>query len=113
MPVASPSLRSWLVRLQVMKTWRSPDGTTWVVDVVLPGSSNAMVMFYHPGGKTARLDRYNWYISNGPEARSVTSRLSEIAPRSDVRLLQIEPAVGAVHLALAAARGEAAIPHYL
>lgn len=60
-----------------MKTWRSPDGNTWVVDVVLPGSSNAMVMFYHPGGKTARLDRYNWYISNGPEARSVTSRLSE------------------------------------
>lgn len=77
MPAASPYRGSWSVRLQVMKTWRSPDGTTWVVDVVLPGSSNAMVMFYHPGGKTARLDRYNWYISNGPEARSVTSRLSE------------------------------------
>ena len=60
-----------------MKTWHAPDGSPWVVDVVLPGSSNAMVMFYHPGGKTARLDRYNWYISNGPEARSVTSRLSE------------------------------------
>ena len=77
MPAASPYRRSWLVRLQVMKTWHAPDGTSWVVDVVLPGSSNAMVMFYHPGGKTARLDRYNWYISNGPEARSVTSRLSE------------------------------------
>ena len=46
-------------------------------------------------------------------AGAITSRLSEIAPRSDVQLLQIEPAVGAVHLALAAARGEVAIPHYL
>jgi hypothetical protein len=59
-----------------MKTWRSPDGVLWVVDVDLPGSSNAMVLFYHPGGKTARMDRYAWYISNGPEARSVTSRLA-------------------------------------
>ena len=77
MPADSPYRRSWSVRLHVMKNWHAPDGTPWVVDVVLPGSSNAMVMFYHPGGKTARLDRYNWYISNGPEARSVTSRLSE------------------------------------
>ena len=43
----------------------------------LPGSSNAMVLFYHPGGTTARKDRYAWYISNGPEARSVTSRLAK------------------------------------
>ena len=34
-----------------------------------------MVIFRHPGGASARLDRYNWFISNGPEARSVTSRL--------------------------------------
>lgn len=59
-----------------MKTWRSPDGITWVVDVDLAGSSNAMVIFRHPGGVSARLDRYNWYISSGPEARSVTSHLS-------------------------------------
>jgi len=58
-----------------MKTWRSPDGTTWAIDVDLAGSSNAMVLFRHPAGQTSRLDRYNWYISNGPEARSVTSRL--------------------------------------
>jgi hypothetical protein len=59
-----------------MRTWRSPDGVTWVVHVTLPGSSNAMVTFRHPGGETARLDRYNWFLSNGPEARSVTSRLT-------------------------------------
>ena len=58
------------------RIWRAPDGTDWVVDVDLPGSSNAMVIFRHPNGVSARLDRYNWYISNGPEARSVTSRLS-------------------------------------
>jgi hypothetical protein len=48
----------------------------WGVDVDLPGSSNAMVIFRHPNGRSARLDRYNWFISNGPESRSVTSRLS-------------------------------------
>jgi hypothetical protein len=34
-----------------------------------------MVLFRHPNGRSARLDRYNWFLSNGPEARSVTSRL--------------------------------------
>ena len=37
-----------------------------------------MITFRHPSGVSARLDRYNWYISNGPEARSVTSRLSPV-----------------------------------
>lgn len=59
-----------------MKTYTSPDGVLWAVDVDLPGSSNAMVIFRHPNGGSARMDRYNWYISHGPEARSVTSRLS-------------------------------------
>lgn len=60
-----------------MKSWRSPDGISWLVDVDLPGSSNAMVIFRHPDGASARLDRYNWFLSNGPEARSVTSHLSK------------------------------------
>ena len=59
-----------------MKTFRSPDGILWVVDVDLPGSSNAMVIFRHPSGVSNRLDRYAWFISHGPEARSVTARLS-------------------------------------
>src|SRR3954466_16168376 len=58
------------------KTYRSPDGTTWKVIGQTPGSSNAMVVFRHPDGESSRKDRYNWYISKGPEARSVTSRLS-------------------------------------
>ena len=60
-----------------MRTRQSPDGTDWAVDVDLPGSSNAMVIFRHPAGASSRLDRYNWYLSNGPEARSVTSRLTK------------------------------------
>jgi len=59
-----------------MRDFRSPDGIVWGVDVDLPGSSNAMVIFRHPNANSARLDRYNWFISNGPEARSVTARLS-------------------------------------
>ena len=35
-----------------------------------------MVTFRHPAGASSRLDRYNWFISHGPEARSVTSHLS-------------------------------------
>lgn len=59
-----------------MKTFKAPDGTEWKVDATLPGSSNVMIVFRHPDGRTTRLDRYNWFISKGPEARSVTSRLS-------------------------------------
>jgi hypothetical protein len=44
--------------------------------VQVPGASNAMIVFHHPGGRTARLDRYAWDIWNGPESRSVTSRVA-------------------------------------
>jgi N-acetylglucosamine kinase-like BadF-type ATPase len=43
----------------------------------------------------------------------VTRRLSEIAPRARARILEVEPAVGAVQLALAAARGSFAAPIYV
>ena len=59
-----------------MKTYTSADGTIWNVMVQSPGSSNAMVTFRHPDGRSSRLDRYNWFISQGPESRSVTSRLT-------------------------------------
>jgi hypothetical protein len=75
-----------------MKTFTSPDGVLWKVIVQNPGSSNAMVVFRHPDGGSSRKDRYNWYISKGPEARSVTSRLSEkkvLEALDDVILAQL------------------------
>jgi N-acetylglucosamine kinase-like BadF-type ATPase len=45
--------------------------------------------------------------------RDVETRLAEVAPRTMVRLLQVEPAVGAVRLALLAARGEVDVPSYV
>ena len=57
------------------KTYKAPDGTEWSVIVQAPGSSNAMILFRHPDGRSSRLDRYNWIISRGPESRSVTARL--------------------------------------
>jgi len=57
------------------KTYTAPDGTNWHVIVQSPGSSNAMILFRHPDGRSSRLDRYNWIISRGPESRSVTARL--------------------------------------
>jgi N-acetylglucosamine kinase-like BadF-type ATPase len=45
-------------------------------------------------------------------ASGVSAHISEIAPRSEVRLLDCEPATGAVRLALAAARGHVAVPQY-
>jgi hypothetical protein len=35
-----------------------------------------MIVFHHPGGRTARYDRYAWDIWSGPESRSVTSRVT-------------------------------------
>ena len=43
----------------------------------------------------------------------VAAHLAELAPRSEVGRLDVEPAHGAVTLALAAARGQAAIPSYI
>jgi len=40
-------------------------------------------------------------------------RLAEVAPRSQPKVLDVEPAMGAVRLALAEARGGARIPQYL
>lgn len=75
-----------------MKTYQSPDGIRWAVEVQNPGSSNAIVVFHHPDGASSRKDRYNWYISKGPEARSVTSRLvleKVMAALDDTTLAQL------------------------
>ena len=59
-----------------IRPFRGPDGVNWGVEVQVPGASNAMIVFHHPGGRTSRLGRYAWDIWNGPESRSVTSRVS-------------------------------------
>jgi N-acetylglucosamine kinase-like BadF-type ATPase len=43
----------------------------------------------------------------------VLARIVEVAPRSQPLLLEDEPAIGAVHLALAEARGGARVPTYI
>lgn len=58
-----------------MKTYTAPDGITWKVVVQAPAASNSMILFRHPDGNSSRLDRYNWIINQGPEARSVTARV--------------------------------------
>ncbi len=58
-----------------MKSFRAPDGTIWGVQVTNAGASNAVVTFRHPNGDSTKKDRYNWFISKGPEAKSVTGRL--------------------------------------
>jgi hypothetical protein len=61
-----------------MRSFRATDGVEWTVEVLVPASSNAMVVFHHPTGGTSRLDRYNWFLSHGPEAHSVTARLDPV-----------------------------------
>ena len=58
------------------RTFKGPDGTEWGVVVKMPTASNAMVVFRHPGGDSSGADRYAWHQWHGPEARSVTSRVS-------------------------------------
>lgn len=46
-------------------------------------------------------------------ADEVMRLVSEVAPRSEARVLEVEPALGAVRLAVAEARGGASVPMYL
>jgi N-acetylglucosamine kinase-like BadF-type ATPase len=74
------------------------------------------------GSVAARLemrgDAFVFYLAGGafqvvPSlTRELTRRLVEVAPRSSVDMLETEPAVGAVHLALSEARGQAEVPRY-
>jgi N-acetylglucosamine kinase-like BadF-type ATPase len=46
-------------------------------------------------------------------AADITQRLSEVAPRAVVMTLEVEPALGAVHLALREVRGGVRVPPYI
>ena len=65
-----------------------------------------------------RGDAFTFFLAGGVFrvvpwlAEELPRRLAEVAPRCHVQLLDAEPAVGAVWLALAEARGGATVPRY-
>ena len=65
-----------------------------------------------------RGDEFTFHLAGGVFrvvpwlTEALSGRLAEVAPRSQVLLLHEEPAVGAVWLALAEARGGAKVPQY-
>jgi hypothetical protein len=71
------------------RSYTSPDGTNWIVQVMLPGATNAMIVFEHPDGATSRHDRYNWVNIAGPGARNVTSRADATAVLRELTDTQI------------------------
>lgn len=62
-----------------MRVFQSSDGIRWGVEVQSPGASNAMVVFHHSNGRTARLDRYAWVQIASPQADEVTARVDPAA----------------------------------
>jgi hypothetical protein len=58
------------------RTHRAADGVEWGVEVRTPSATNAMVVFHYPDPTTTALDRYAWWVSDGPKARDVTARLT-------------------------------------
>lgn len=71
------------------RSYTSPDGVDWVVQVMLPGATNAMIVFEHPDGGSSRRDRYNWVNIAGPGARNVTSRADAAAVLHELTEVQI------------------------
>lgn len=71
------------------RSYTSPDGTNWIVQVTLPGATNAMIVFEHPDGGTSRHDRYNWVNIAGPGSRNVTSRADATAVLRELTDTQI------------------------
>lgn len=70
------------------------NGVQWSVEVPIEavGASNAMLLFHHPSGRTARLDRYAWVNVDTADARNVTTRLDPervLESLNDERLAQL------------------------
>lgn len=59
-----------------MTPYRSPDGTLWGAEVKMPTHSGAMVIFHHPTGETARLNRYAWLNIRGETVHDPRTRLT-------------------------------------
>lgn len=57
-----------------MKTYHSPDGITWTIDLESPSHSSAIVVFVHPA-PTGRLNRYAWVNAKGAQVNDPRARL--------------------------------------
>ena len=71
------------------RSYLSPDGVDWIVQVMLPGATNAMIVFEHPDSGSSRRDRYNWVNISGPSAHNVTSRVDAAAVLRELTDTQI------------------------
>jgi len=99
---------------------RAADGGDAVAARILERGAEELVLA--AGSVAARLemrgDTFAFYLAGGvvqvvPSlARELSKRLIEVAPRAAVEILETEPAVGAVRLALSEARGGAQLPRY-
>ena len=84
-----------------MTPFRSPDGTPWGVEVRMPTHSGALVIFHHPTGETARLNRYAWINAQGATdpgtrlaSKGLTDALSERELALEGRSVQLLPPLG-------------------
>jgi hypothetical protein len=59
-----------------MTPYRAIDGTLWGVEVRMPTHSGALVIFHHPTGETARLNRYAWINARGETVHDPRTRLA-------------------------------------
>lgn len=65
-----------------------------------------------------RAERFTFVLAGGMFhaipwlARAMSEQLPEVAPRAEICVLDVEPAYGAVRIALAAAAGESRVPTY-
>ena len=60
-----------------MREFRSPDGMSWGIEIRAPTSTNAMVVFHYPDGRSSAGNRYAWYIPRGEGANTGAARLDK------------------------------------
>lgn len=64
---------------RAQRTYQSPDGATWTVDVKLPSHSSALLTFQHAGGQSVAPDRYAWINAAQATVSDPRERLSAAA----------------------------------
>jgi N-acetylglucosamine kinase-like BadF-type ATPase len=99
---------------------RAADGGDAVAARVIERAAEELVLAAESVASRLEMrgDTFSFFLAGGafrvvPQlVAELERRLVEVAPRSQVERLEIEPAVGAVWLALAEARGGATVPRY-